>query len=1619
MAAGLLLASAAQAQLVDQLTDLDHACAGDVGNVGTCNAGEIKLATVSNVAYEGKPGTGGTCYIGEKLTVATATVEYAIGTQARYNLMLWLGREQGTDPAEGSTINGAGRCVAASLPGPFDSNPPTDPSNPFLDLDQNGADVCGDLEAYTSPPNVQRTFTGLELECQDNDNDGFADLNLLLTWQQKSSATCGTGPADEPSFPIGSPSKCDRQILNSTLQIIEPATLTVVKNTIGGDDAFDLTWSSTNNPETEFSLDTVSGSGMASQEFLIATGLGDSNFEVAEILTAPQQSAGWTFVSAECVNQEGTSIGTPSNLGITGMTIDEGDAITCTFTNAAPASLTLRKRSIGGTNVFPFSSNIPGFGTPAAPGAWTLQLDTNPTGEATFTKADIPISDAVNGDDYSITEITPGSWVLQSVVCNDGQTSNTETLAINLQPGDDITCTYTNTLNASVTINKETRGGDGSFDFTTNALEAVPSGQFNITTSGNSGAAVLGSLPAGTYTVSELVPAGWDLVSLSCTESGIQNSTWELATATAMMRLEVGETITCNYVDEERAKIQVVKDLLPVGLQETFTFQSNIPNNSSFSIDAPGSITFLNLVPGQYTVTEDEPGNLGYDFASLGCVDGDTNGTDSSTNLLTATINLDPGETVTCTYTNRLQGSITVRKLVTADGPTNRTFGFTGDLGNFFLGPVSEGAAEELVFNGLEPGTYGVLETDPTADGWFQVGSFCSDGSSPAAIDLAAGEDVVCTFVNAPLGSATVLKNTVGGDGQFQFSWGTPNNGSIPEGANPDFDLTTSFGTAFQDFSFSLLVDNPYDLTEVGNPAPVGPYGQSWTKAGIGCIEDVENDSIFDPGENGADATLVAQTGETVACTFLNTLDGTLVIRKESTPEALGDTFTFEGDVAGGLRDYSTTGPDEELFLTVAPSTIVSSEEQVPAGYRLTDITCVGATNSAVTIGSDANFPGFEDGDTGVTASIAAGETVICTFTNEKEGSITINKNTIGGDGTFAFGGDLGSFQIDTSQENDEVFTDLLTGTYLVSETVPYGWNLTDISCTGAVDSVITIGGSGGFNEGDTGVSIDLAPGEDILCTFTNTELGSITVAKETLPDGSVESFTFTGDAAGSITDGAAITVSDLLPGTYTSTETVPAGWDLVDIQCDDGASATPSLGDVNTTTATFNVDPGEDINCAFTNVQRATVIVQKVVVRDDGGNAVVSEFGINSSAGTLNFDGGSTVGDVTTYTATVTDVVPGTGYSVSETPITSYTPGNWSCTDDTGSVLENGGDPTGALFTVNPGQTVTCAITNDDIAPTLTLIKNVINDNGGNALPDDFGISVGGAPVTSGESNPYAANTPLAIDEVGLAGYSFVSITGDAECPEELGEVVVLPEGENVTCTITNDDQPPGLTLVKEVVNDNGGTEVASAWTLSAGPHDVTGSETGVLATDQAGTYSLSETEVSGYTNTSITCSNSPGEVTSVTLGPGEDVTCTFVNDDDAPSLILVKNVINDNGGTEVASAWTLSAGPHDVTGSEVGALATDQAGTYPLSETTVAGYTNISITCSNSPGEVTSVTLELGEYVTCTFVNDDDAPTGLPTQPPGPAVPVPVNQLWALLLLFISMLATAWHMTARAGRR
>jgi hypothetical protein len=132
-------------------------------------------------------------------------------------------------------------------------------------------------------------------------------------------------------------------------------------------------------------------------------------------------------------------------------------------------------------------------------------------------------------------------------------------------------------------------------------------------------------------------------------------------------------------------------------------------------------------------------------------------------------------------------------------------------------------------------------------------------------------------------------------------------------------------------------------------------------------------------------------------------------------------------------------------------------------------------------------------------------------------------------------------------------------------------------------------------------------------------------------------------------------------------------------------------------------------------------------------------------------------------------------------------------------------------------------------------------------------------------------------------------------------------------TCTITNTLRGGTLTLKKTVVNDDGGTASANAWTLHAtgdggfsGPGDIIDPPANTMATISRGVkanvaYTLSESGgPSGYSEGVWSCSGGGTQNgNQITLAPNDNVTCEIVNNDIAPTLTLVKTIVNDDGGT------------------------------------------------------------------------------------------------------------------------
>ena len=617
------------------------------------------------------------------------------------------------------------------------------------------------------------------------------------------------------------------------------------------------------------------------------------------------------------------------------------------------------------------------------------------------------------------------------------------------------------------------------------------------------------------------------------------------------------------------------------------------------------------------------------------------------------------------------------------------------------------------------------------------------------------------------------------------------------------------------------------------------------------------------------------------------------------------------------------------------------------------------ATNSAVSIsGSPYHTRLIDlDGSGGNQDRSLSAEAVIF------PASVTIIKNTVPDgprDFNFLATGGLtpSSFTLDDDSDaplsnTQSYFNILVTATngnnYSVTETPVFGW---DLSFNNPVCTVTSPNG-GSQSATTNGVNINLREGEDVTCTFINTEdttktRGNIRIVKQTLPDGSSQSFTFNAnyDLDGfTLTDGASNTSDQLIPsaeggGPYSVSENAVAGWTSDGGICDNGTPNNITVVAAQTTT------------CTFTNTQTPKLTVIKHVINDNGGSAVAGDFTMNVTAtnpSSASFPGAEAPGTTITLDAGA--------YSVGETGPSGY-------------AASPSADCSG---TIAPGEHKTCTITNNDQAAHLTLVKVVVNDNGGAAIATDFTLSANGPTPISGpggvESDVNAGS--YALSETNVAGYtaSAWSCTGG----DQNGANITLDLGESATCTITNDDQTAHLKLVKVVTNDNGGAAVATDFTLSAnGPSPISGAG-GAEDDVDAGSYALSETNVPGYTASAWSCVGGTQNGANVSLALGQSATCTITNDDQTAHLKLVKVVTNDNGGAAVATDFTLSAnGPTPISGAG-GAEEDVDAGSYALSETNVPGYTASAWSCVGGTQVGANVTLALGQSATCTITNDD----------------------------------------------
>ncbi|MCH5373954.1 MAG: hypothetical protein JJ992_08260, partial [Planctomycetes bacterium] len=336
---------------------------------------------------------------------------------------------------------------------------------------------------------------------------------------------------------------------------------------------------------------------------------------------------------------------------------------------------------------------------------------------------------------------------------------------------------------------------------------------------------------------------------------------------------------------------------------------------------------------------------------------------------------------------------------------------------------------------------------------------------------------------------------------------------------------------------------------------------------------------------------------------------------------------------------------------------------------------------------------------------------------------------------------------------------------------------------------------------------------------------------------------------------------------------------------------------------------------CHFYNVKKARLTLVKKLPNDNGGTATEADFQANIS-------GTGAPGDVDWNDPQILDA--GT-YTIKESTLAGYTPSGWSCdNDDTGPY-------TGTSVTLYPGDDVTCEITNDDQQAYIIVEKVVKNDNGGSAKPDDFKLTLAGNATTSGTKVPVDPGTYTA-DETLLSGYTFEGYSGD--CDKNGDTTVAL--GQTKTCTLTNNDVSPTLTIRKFVVN---GDHDADYFSVRTSDHDLVFDD-GTLMPNGAmmyeaktltdllanHAYGLLEENMDLYTEGTWSCDGNHGvggdpaggfKTSTVTLDLDEDVIC-WISNTGLFETDLVKT-FNDVPNPLIDQAFVIYEGPDGFGGTVV----------------------------------------------------------------------------------------------------
>ena len=389
--------------------------------------------------------------------------------------------------------------------------------------------------------------------------------------------------------------------------------------------------------------------------------------------------------------------------------------------------------------------------------------------------------------------------------------------------------------------------------------------------------------------------------------------------------------------------------------------------------------------------------------------------------------------------------------------------------------------------------------------------------------------------------------------------------------------------------------------------------------------------------------------GESVECVATTVQRGTVVVQHEGLPATAKQRFAYTGPWGERVR----LRPGKQVTSPPLEPGTYSVEQDVPAGWETQSATC-------------------DDGSDPSAIGVDPGETVTCTFSAVKLGSVTVATKTApeGSGQVFTVDPSWGKpFDLGGGKTRESGL--LSPGTYSLEASAPRGWDVTALRCAGA----------------DKPSAIDLEPGENVSCLAVATQRGRVEVRTVIDPADSLPQSTLTPSWGDRFTlQGADAQRSRwLTPGRYDVVQDVPEGWVRTEATCDDGSKP-----------MAMRLNAGELVTCTFGMAQQGRIVMAAQAPAAEGravtftpswGEPVVVASGQSTRSRLLD---------------------PGS-YSIdAEGPA-----GWWSAS----ATCDDGSDPTDVVL--DPGETVTCTFAYAQ--PRFTVASfNVLgashSDNGGHA---------------------------------------------------------------------------------------------------------------------------------------------------------------------------------------------------------------------------------------------------------------------------------------------------------------